>query len=690
MSVIVATPPRRRPTLPANIRTALARISRKHLNAQIWRFPLLAAIFLPLYWLVQALVDLGFNLSWGVRAGCLAVAAVVVVGLFVRYVVLPFRRRLSLRSAALLAERKFPRFRTSLISAVDFTMDDGRPTPPHSLPLIDALLREVDSTVGREEIVRGIVDTRPLKKLFRFAAVAAAVVAGLVWFFQPGSLVLARRIFLSHDVLPSRTTVVPLTADFTLDVGSNVELAARAQGVVPRNGRLAVIYADGRKETLPVSANPAEPGVFRITLRNVLQSFRYHFEINDGASADSQVKTRLLPSLASIKFTYQPPSYTHLPNTELPSGGLTLLAESRLVIDCEATQPLQSATLELKGLDQKLRMDNGDPVHNLNQHIEDYEAKAKTLQSQADKLRPDLDSATAGRDAAQKAFDEADRVRKAAPQGDERRRLDFKCEVAGDALRDAQGAFERAKRLFDLAHDEWEAVQREITGTKKYLDGVLASPRPGKEEAAKQKRVLQAVIPIPKEGLNGLSIHLVNEEGLASVNDPVYRVNITLDKPPTVEITEPKAERKTVLAGDKVLVKFRARDDYRIERIDMHYILLRPNADGVPAPAEEQTLKVPFPEGATTVAGEYLMDVGSFVPPMIEGCSISYWFVASDYFTLYNNGGGVSRKMILAVVSPEEKKAELIAEMQKTARAIQHLAERQGKANEKTDANLRK
>lgn len=675
-------------TLPAKVGSMLARLSRKDLRLRLARFPLLAAILLPLFWTFEALLDLVFNLSWSARIG-FQVASLLIVGwLCFRHVIQPLRRRLNRRAAALLVERKFPEFRTSLISAVDFTAArDG--LTARSAPLVQILLGQVQRLVDRTDILRGIVDTRPVWRLFLGVLAVGAFVGGLLWFFQPQSLLLARRVFLSADAMPSRTTVEAVTKDFTLNAGTDAELAARARGVVPRNGRVKIVYADGHGETVPVSVSATEPGVFRISLRNVLQSFRYHFEINDGTGPEFSVKTRVLPALTRTKFVYIPPAYTGRPQTELPAGSLSLLAGSHLIIEGEANQPLQSATLELKGLNQTQPMDNGDAIHNARRRQEALEARLPDLQAKLDKMKPGIETATTDRDTAQKALSEADKARQAAASADERRSLNHKWEQAAQALKEAQGALDTAGNLLKRTESEQKDLRRQIEDAKKQIAQAQAAPAPDKDVVTRQKRTVRADIEIPKDGLNGLSIHLVDEDGIGSENDPVYRLTITADKPPVSEILEPKGDRKTVEANDKVTIKFRARDDYRLEKVALKYVVLRPNAEGEAATAEQGEIPVPFPPGSTSVTQDYVWDLANFVPKLVEGCSVSFWLEARDHFTLYSNDAPSSRKMTLAVVSAEEKKKELLTEMEKAAKEIERLSERQRKANEKNDANIR-
>ncbi len=695
MSTQTSSAPSARLSLPANIRRVLDELSRKIFLVRVAQFPLLVAIVLPLLWLMQGLVDWIFNLSWGARLVLLLANAAVVGWLFYQHVILPARRRLNLRTAALLAERKFPQFRTSLISAVEFGTGDSA-TPPRSSDLIQILLGHVSRQVDQTDIVRGIVSTKFLRKLLLGALAAMVAVAGITWYFQPRSLTLARRIFLSHEPLPTRTTVVPLTKDLTLTTGSDAELSARAEGIVPKNGRLVVVYADNRKDVIPVSASPVEPGVFTVTLRNVLQPFRYRFELNDGAGPDFQVKTRTLPALATTRFVQGYPGYLNRPEAEMASGGLSLIAGGGLRIEAEATQPLKSATLELIGLNQTLRMDSGDNIANLQRRLEADEAKFKELTAEFEKLQPEAAAVTAAQEAGQKAVDEARKAMESAPGGTEqlnaeKQRLGRTFERLANEHNKVRGNADRVRDQFNRTKRDREDLQRRIEEQKKQLEKMIAETKPADAAAAeKQKRILRADIPIPREGLTGLSIHLVNEDGLESENDPVYRVNLIPDKPPVVTMSEPKPDRKTVLANDKVRLKFSARDDFRLERVALKYVVYRLNADGVAVAAEEGSIPMTFPKETTTLSREYVWDLASFLPPLFEGCTVTYWIEAADHYTLYSPGAGTSRRKSLAVVSPEEKRAELLSEMEKAAKEIERLSEGQRKANEKTDTNLRR
>lgn len=676
-----------RPALPPNISRVLQRLSRKDFFARTARFPLLVAALLPLFWLAQGLVDFAFELSWAARLILLVADAAFAGWLFYRHVWLPARRRLNLRAAALLVERSFPQFRTGLVTVVEFSTSGDLPSAK-GRELVQLLLGRVSRQVDQTDILRGIVKLRPLWRLLGATLASAAAFAAILWYFQPHSLILARRVFLSSEALPRRTLVLPVSRDLMVNTGTDIELSARATGIIPKTGRLVVLYPDGRSETVPAAPRPSEPSVFTANLRNVLQPFRYRFEINDGTGQQFQVSTRTLPSLARTKFVYRPPSYTGRPETELSAGSLSVLEGGMLLVEGEATQPLRSAVLELKGLNRTIPMDNDDPVHNTRLRIEANEARVKEIQERLEKLTGETEAAAADLDSAKKAQEEAKKARDAAAPGDEQRRLNYRWELAGNEVRHSQGEADRTANQLKQERGEMEGVQRQIAEQKKWMEEQLKAPPPDQATLEKRKRIVRAEIPIPKDGLTGLSIHTVNEEGLASENDPVYRVNLLPDRPPTIEINEPKSDQKTVLAWDKVPIKYTVRDDYKIEKIDLKYVILRPNVEGEAVPSEEGVVSLAFPPGAVNASGEYLMKLSSFVPPLTEGCVISYYIDARDYYTLYQDGN-VSRKMSLIVVSPEKKKEEFREEMGKAGEQIGVIIDRQGKSNDKTGSSIK-
>ncbi len=179
---------------------------------------------------------------------------------------------------------------------------------------------------------------------------------------HPDSLVLLRRVLLSADPLPTRTVVIAISRDQAGVAGADVTLSARAGGIIPRAGLLEVVYANGDRQKIPVNATPEDKSVFSVTLKNVQQSFRYHFLLNDGAGEKFSVKASIPPVLESLDITQKYPAYTGMSGTAMPVGNLTLLAGSKVLIRARSTQPLDQAVVHLEGVNEDVKMQVEKPA----------------------------------------------------------------------------------------------------------------------------------------------------------------------------------------------------------------------------------------------------------------------------------------------------------------------------------------
>ena len=91
------------------------------------------------------------------------------------------------------------------------------------------------------------------------AAPPAPVAVALLLFgvCQPTSGLLVKRILLSREAFPAKTTVVDVTADVQVDEGGEASLTARATGEIPPDGRLVVTHLGRPPEIIPVTPSTA-------------------------------------------------------------------------------------------------------------------------------------------------------------------------------------------------------------------------------------------------------------------------------------------------------------------------------------------------------------------------------------------------------------------------------------------------
>ncbi len=341
--------------LPPVIIKKLKQVSSRQRLVNLAECAALLLAILPALWVLQAAADWCFNLPWSVRL-VLFLADLGLVGYLVyRFAFLPLRQPHTLETAALRVEREMPEFRTSLISAVELAA--GRPgSTQGSLTLVHELISRVGTRIRSLDLARRVVKTANLRRWSKWAALGLIATLGLGAVYYPNSLVLLRRILLSADPLPTRTVVVTISTDQAGVAGADVALSARAQGIIPRSGLLELVYANGDRQEIPVNASPEDKSVFAVTLKNVQQSFRYRFILNDGTGEIYSVKVSIPPVLESLDITQQYPAYTGLAEATMPSGNLTLLAGSKVRIRARSTQPLGKAIIHLVGVNEDVNL----------------------------------------------------------------------------------------------------------------------------------------------------------------------------------------------------------------------------------------------------------------------------------------------------------------------------------------------
>ncbi len=331
------------PSLPSVVRRRLHGLASRTLRVA-WTDGLLRLITAAcVLAVVQGVADLLFDLPTPTRALFLLADLAGIVYLLTLYGVAPWRRRLSPDEAALRAEKRWPELRTTLISAVQLARH-----PNGSPGMVAALQRQVTDHVARLDL-RQAVPWRRLRTLGFVAAGLLAATVALVWWSAPTSTVLARRALLQNLPLPTRTVVVAISRDLTVAPGETIELSARAQGEIPRAGRLEITYAGRPTESVAVTPKASSRDLFALTLPNVQQPLTYRFYLNDGRGPEWHVSLIRAPALQTVGFRSVYPAYTGLPEATVAAGNLRLLAGSRLQIIGKASQGLQAARIVPQG-----------------------------------------------------------------------------------------------------------------------------------------------------------------------------------------------------------------------------------------------------------------------------------------------------------------------------------------------------
>jgi hypothetical protein len=557
--------------LPQAITEPLRKVARRHLAIQWRECAVLLAGLLPGCWLAQGLADWIFDLPWAVRLILLALDVALAAYVLHRYALTPWKNRLGAEYAALKIEQEISSFHSALISLLQLShASQGAPA------LLGKLTETVTAEIRRQggSLPKKVVSAARLRRWTPPAFLILLIFSTALWFFWPKSGTLLRRIALSHEPLPTRTVVVAVTQNTSAPIGADITLSAKAEGVIPRNGRVQLVYADGKRQDIPVSGTVNEPAHFSVTLKNIQQSFHYRFFLNDGSGSSFSVTAQVPPVLASLGGLQEYPPYLKLPDARMAAGNFSLMAGSTVRIQGEATQALQSANLQIEGANQIVPL-----------------------------------------------------------------------KVSGKSI---SGEFK-----------------------------------------------------VPKDGVTGFSVAMVNQDGVPSQGNTVYHVEFVPDKPPTVEMSSPSNMQMSVLAGAKIRLIYKADDDHGIDRIVLKYEIMTPEGNGTstsqpPAPAKE--IPLPGPASASSASPpaqpgaplSFIWDIATVQPPWPLGTSVRYWIEARDNNDVTGPGRTETPHKTLKVVSTEEKNAEMLETLTNIASELDKVYNTQKKANEILDSTIRK
>ncbi len=336
--------------LPGGLRSRLLKLKNRYRWVGVGEgLATLIAITCVLF-TIQMVADWLLDMPWLARLGFLICDAVVWGAIYRFMLSRPLRSKLSLSQSALLVEDKWPRIGHALITAVELA--EGKPYCLRGSPeLVNVVLEQARARTTSLDFSE-VVPARTLNRLLLLAGLTLMASLGLAYLCWPASLSLAERLFLFNIPLPTRTVVMPITRDLIVPTGSAVEISAEAKGFIPTDGHVRVIYSDGSTQELQVVAGQDRPGIFRLTIPNLQQAFKYIFYLNDGHGSEYFVQPKVVPAIDTLACRQTYPDYTSLPVENRSPDDLTLLAGSRLKIIATTTIPVRDAIISLKGPDK--------------------------------------------------------------------------------------------------------------------------------------------------------------------------------------------------------------------------------------------------------------------------------------------------------------------------------------------------
>ena len=190
-----------------------------------------------------------------------------------------------------------------------------------------------------------------------------------------------------------------------------------------------------------------------------------------------------------------------------------------------------------------------------------------------------------------------------------------------------------------------------------------------------------AKIKIPSQSLSGFSVSLTDSEEMDSKNNAIYKISLLTDLPPEIRITYPKRSEELVTRKATLLIKYEAIDRFGVNSINLKYKREENEIVTIPLMKEETAKK--------QISDSYEWNLGSLKTGLSEGDQIEYWLEASD-----QNISGLnissSDKLSLKVVTPEEKRADLLGRTSDALGSVDEATNDQENLNKDLESIIRK
>lgn len=194
--------------------------------------------------------------------------------------------------------------------------------------------------------------------------------------------------------------------------------------------------------------------------------------------------------------------------------------------------------------------------------------------------------------------------------------------------------------------------------------------------AAKDPRALAGEIVIPAEGVSGMTIQLIDPDGIESSNGAIYPIQVLKDEPPTIKLLWPDRREELLTRDATMLLAFEARDDFGIAKVLLHYAV--DWVEGAPHKTIELDAGGALPR---ELVRRFNWRVGQIAPRVEIGNVIDYWLEVRDANDVTGPGIAKLEHFQARIVSEAEKRADLANRLNDTMTGLNGVREGQEELN---------
>ena len=183
-------------------------------------------------------------------------------------------------------------------------------------------------------------------------------------------------------------------------------------------------------------------------------------------------------------------------------------------------------------------------------------------------------------------------------------------------------------------------------------------------------REFSGTLQIPAADLTGFSVVLENRQGVASLNNTLYKIRILPDTPPVITMDPDTTRRRTLVTSSKPALRFDVRDDFKVSEITL---CCQPDGSG------DKILRIPLPLPTPmgSVRFDELLEDPASKLPWKEGKTLTWWIEARDNNDVPGPGITCSDASEWVIISKEAKQREIQERLKSSSRSLNELSKKQ-------------
>jgi hypothetical protein len=194
----------------------------------------------------------------------------------------------------------------------------------------------------------------------------------------------------------------------------------------------------------------------------------------------------------------------------------------------------------------------------------------------------------------------------------------------------------------------------------------------------------------------GLSIHLVDDNGLQTKDPAVYQIQLIPDQPPTLRVTYPDRKEQLSTARAQLIVGLEASDDFALGKLTLHYRVLPPEmAEAIPAengsapvpaanpasPAVSDSKDLDLKGTPKSFRGQFRFELSNLKTPPLEHGAVEWWLEAEDTNDVTGPGKTSTDHYLTRIGTEAEVRSDLFARLGNHMGEIKEAAETQKQDN---------